>query len=684
MNTENKIKKRGFVMTGGGAKGLYEAGVIHAFHISGMEFDVITGSSIGAMNSVFIAEYLYQKRNLPASVRSDPEKAVEALDRKVRQFHHAWLLLPEIKIIDDSDTGPLGKLVKDLVKFDLSLPQITRLGWWFSDPKRGVIPSPEVTAAMVKLVKELIERLEGLGQLLRIYKDHRQDMQREALRTYLARFKMDTSLVPSEDDHKLKDAFTAPVTPLKPEHLTGDVADTPVEGESGLIDPERTMRDYYQAGLDVRLTRANYRTGRLEISGYLSPVDFIRWLERQAWRLQSGDPDKIPLGSFRYQMLGNANAINAGLASGRFPGVFAPYPIADLYPTTDPENESLHDLLANWMGGDLIKGVMQKAYLDLHQEEEDAEERWQKNYESWRDSEAMASFFAKDKDSYVDGGAIDNTPSNSVVDAVREWIDREEISKRDVILDNFVIFLHKEPKVEQVEVENPITYEVVQRTLEIQGVAKQASDSVNVNAINYFGKQGAELGQALLALLDGLNFEDEKKQFEGLEEAVQGAARKRDLSGFLGKSPAGILERLEDWSRKKIERKLPLQVNQIVIHPEEMPMSTLQFTERFGYHKQNAIDMLTMGCYNTLWSLRSYLEENEKDLDDFDQQVFALVKKWMEIEVFPEVAKEQEELRRSWNCQRTACVYHAMLSIVLMEQNLDDIKSVLTVQKVSR
>jgi NTE family protein len=49
-----KLKKRGFVMTGGGAKGLYEAGVIHAFHITGMEFDVITGSSIGAMNSAFL------------------------------------------------------------------------------------------------------------------------------------------------------------------------------------------------------------------------------------------------------------------------------------------------------------------------------------------------------------------------------------------------------------------------------------------------------------------------------------------------------------------------------------------------------------------------------------------------------------------------------------------------------
>ncbi len=79
MNATNKIKKRGFVMTGGGAKGLYEAGVINALHVSGMEFDVITGSSIGALNSVFFAEYLFLKRGLPAAVRSDPEKAVEAM-----------------------------------------------------------------------------------------------------------------------------------------------------------------------------------------------------------------------------------------------------------------------------------------------------------------------------------------------------------------------------------------------------------------------------------------------------------------------------------------------------------------------------------------------------------------------------------------------------------------------------
>ncbi len=191
MITKNKIKKRGFVMTGGGAKGLYEAGVIHAFHITGMEFDVITGSSIGAMNSVFFAEYLYRKKDLPADVRTDPEKAVEAMDRMVRQFHHAWLMLPEIKIIDDSESGPLGMLKNDLLKFNLSIPELTTLGWWWTDPQRILAISGRVLDAVLKLVKEVAESLGGAVEMLRIITMHRKEIKREAFRTYLARFEMD-------------------------------------------------------------------------------------------------------------------------------------------------------------------------------------------------------------------------------------------------------------------------------------------------------------------------------------------------------------------------------------------------------------------------------------------------------------------------------------------------------------
>ena len=97
MNQQRKTKRRGFVMTGGGAKGLYEAGVINAFHLTGMEFDVITGSSIGAMNSIFFAEYLLRKKSLPPEILADPEKAMEKMDELIRCYHHTWLQMPSEK-----------------------------------------------------------------------------------------------------------------------------------------------------------------------------------------------------------------------------------------------------------------------------------------------------------------------------------------------------------------------------------------------------------------------------------------------------------------------------------------------------------------------------------------------------------------------------------------------------------
>ncbi|MCL7454663.1 MAG: patatin-like phospholipase family protein [Anaerolineae bacterium] len=267
-NRQNR--RRGFVMTGGGAKGLYEAGVIHAFHITGMEFDVITGSSIGAFNSLLYAEYLLRKRELAADVRNDPEKAIGAMDDLVKAYHHAWLQLTEKRIVDDTETGPLGQLKDDLLRFRVCLPELTGILWWWTDPDRGAIPSPRVWPALVKLGKELTERLGGAGELLNILKYGRSAPLETAIRTYLGRFGMERSLVPAEEDTRLASVFTDAVAPLRHAHLqrerlakTGDGA-----GPGGLIEPRRTLRDYAQAGIDVRLTRANYRTGRLEVSAY--------------------------------------------------------------------------------------------------------------------------------------------------------------------------------------------------------------------------------------------------------------------------------------------------------------------------------------------------------------------------------------------------------------------------------
>jgi NTE family protein len=44
------------VLSGGGARGAYEAGVVSQLYAQGEKFDVICGTSIGAINGAFIAQ----------------------------------------------------------------------------------------------------------------------------------------------------------------------------------------------------------------------------------------------------------------------------------------------------------------------------------------------------------------------------------------------------------------------------------------------------------------------------------------------------------------------------------------------------------------------------------------------------------------------------------------------------
>lgn len=662
MAVQAKLKKRGFVMTGGGAKGLYEAGVIHAFHVSGMEFDVITGSSIGAMNSIFFAEYLFFKRQLPPEVLQDPAQAVEAMDARVKAYHHAWLQMPDKRVIDDSQEGPIGQLKDDLEHLDADLPLLVRLAWWWSDPDRAAAPPPQVWPALTRLGAELIVHLGGMEELLRLLKLNRGELFEKAARDYLKRFGLEHSLVPPNQDHKLKDIFTQPVSPLRLEHLTGNVSapDEPGTPKYSLVDPARSLREYDLQGITVRLTRANYRTGRLEMSTHTPPENFVRFMDKQAWRLQADDPDKIPLGSFRLQVPGNPNAINAALCSGRFPGVFSPYPVSDIYPASDPENALLYQMLANWLCDPAVETTLQQAYQSVWP---GGQERFAALFNGWRESQAMRGFFPQAGDVYIDGGAIDNTPSNSAVDFVKEWAERSGYSKRDVELELFVIFLDVEPKSKPVQVKDPAIFEVVSRTLEIQGAANRSSDANTVETINSFGQRSEDLAVALKAVLDnvaavmpGLS----AGQQQQLEQRLFAEAKNLPIHVYLGDAPGGIVQRLNQWVDEVMAKSLPVQVEEIKIYPEVMPLSTLQFTARLGYQKENAIKMLTSGCYDTLWTLRRRLEGQKlAEFDAQDQQTLGLLRKWMDIEAWPGAVGEQETLRQQWQCRRTACVFHA-------------------------
>ena len=92
--------------------------------------------------------------------------------------------------------------------------------------------------AAVRLVKELVERVGGLGELLRIFKSHRSSFFEEAIRTYLRRFNLERSLIPAGQDQGVLKMFTDPITPLRAEQLEGPL--TVETGDTrGCIHPDR-------------------------------------------------------------------------------------------------------------------------------------------------------------------------------------------------------------------------------------------------------------------------------------------------------------------------------------------------------------------------------------------------------------------------------------------------------------
>lgn len=669
MDPKPKIKRRGFVMTGGGAKGLYEAGVINAFHLTGMEFDIITGSSIGAMNSIFFAEYLFRKKNLSADILKDPEKTIDEMEDLIRCYHHTWLQMPGERLIDDSDDGSLGKLVKDLERFNVRLSDLVTLGWWVTDPQKGILPPPNAGFAVARIIGKLMQllggghRLEGIRQLLRILKEKRgaKAILHEVLRTYLGTLDMEHSIIPSArdgkpgEDTKIENMFTRTVSPLKPEQLINPIMKQVGDSDTGnsLIDPERTLKEYSEKGIDVRLTRANYRTGRLEISVYLSNENFLRYMKKQAWRLDLSDPEIMPLGSFRLQLPGNPKAIKSALASGRFPGVFAPFPFTQIYPKEDPENELLYKLLAkeNELAFSDIQDSLKGASFTGRGTIADSDE-WASLLKRWQGSQSIRDFFPYTTDTYVDGGAIDNTPTNSAVDATREWIETEGQSKRDVILEMYIVFLEKEPRIPEDQARDPLFYEVVQRTLAIQSAAVKTSDAVVVETINKFGERSEELARSLLAVLDGLEKSKDKinaDQLSELEIIISELAPKKAIAAR-GKSKGSTLEKMRVWAEEMLSEKLPLHVEEVKIYPDKMSLSTLEFTERLGYRQNDAVEMITMGCYNTLWTIRNRLKDlGPEERDAQDEKSHLLVNKWMEADNRPE---------KDWLCKRDDCIFH--------------------------
>jgi NTE family protein len=127
--------KIGLVLSGGGAKGAYEAGVVKALIDARIKFDVIAGTSVGGLNALLIASNQIDDLIKVWEEKITNNKAVFTLNPKLKlKFTFAdillllpiisffWLAKKVVKILtwlnSIGDSTPLRNLVKETINFD--------------------------------------------------------------------------------------------------------------------------------------------------------------------------------------------------------------------------------------------------------------------------------------------------------------------------------------------------------------------------------------------------------------------------------------------------------------------------------------------------------------------------------------------------------------------------------------
>ncbi len=99
--------KRALVLSGGGAKGAWQAGVIDRLYRSGGDWDIFAGVSVGALNAAMLAQHS------PATAVTNLANLWLDIDTPKVYRHHnrflKWLMLPWKKSV--YSTEPLRKLI---------------------------------------------------------------------------------------------------------------------------------------------------------------------------------------------------------------------------------------------------------------------------------------------------------------------------------------------------------------------------------------------------------------------------------------------------------------------------------------------------------------------------------------------------------------------------------------------
>lgn len=429
------ISKRALVLSGGGAKGVYEAGVLKACHHTGLTFDVITGSSIGAINAVLFAEYLRRR-----------QRDLADAGRFFDYFLTIWEDLDAANLVDFDLLEPL---IKDLAKVGIGLDDLLHIWWGFTGESLGdkiragwhtfwvLTELDDVLPLSLKDVKEMFDAWQDEDR-----RDAAMDQLREAVRQFLAKHNAERGLF---DPVSLNEAMTKPYD---------DSGVPPLTTDQGLS-------SFRAAGIDVRLTRTNIRSGRLEISAH-------RTLPEVLARIAADPGDAADV------LVGDPNAVTAALASGAFPVAFVPRTLAEIYPPGSHENDAQRAILA---------GPDEAAAFGL----------------TGAQQALLAAAWPRADDLYLDGGAIDNHPLSAAIDAIKDTARRARSAAQAQQIyrathDVFVIFLGPKPEVAELqpgEAQGMLAHEYGLRAYNLMQNAKLADDARSAERITQLMEQAA-------------------------------------------------------------------------------------------------------------------------------------------------------------------------------------------------
>jgi predicted acylesterase/phospholipase RssA len=413
--------KRALVLSGGGAKGVFEAGVLKACHHAGLRFDVITGSSIGAINAVLFAEYLRRRQH--------------NLDDAVRFMGYVLSIWEHLDAANLVDFDLLEPIVKDLAKVEIGLDDLLHMWWGLTGETLWdkIGGGWRAFWAFTELDDVLDLSLRDIRELYDAWRDEerRDEVQvqlRDAARKFLLKHKAEKGMF---DAATLRHAMVAPYD------------------ESGVppLAPDQGLSSFYKAGVDVRLTRTNVRSGRLEISTYRSLPEVLTRIE--------ANPD-----SAGGAIVGDPNAILAALASAAFPVAFVPRTLREIYPPGSYENGALYAIL---------DGPDKAAAYGL----------------GARQHSLLKNVYPRADDVYIDGATLDNHPLSPAISAIKDRAYRApSASQTRQILrashDIFIIFLGPRPQVVELpdgDAQEMLAYEYGVRAWELRANARVLDDA---------------------------------------------------------------------------------------------------------------------------------------------------------------------------------------------------------------